>query len=72
MMGNQVAIIERLKQLGVTDVGIVYNFSHARDELHDDTLNFPELWKTIKPYVVTVTLPACRQMETCLSVPGRL
>jgi sugar phosphate isomerase/epimerase len=56
MMDNQVAIIERLKQLGVTDVGIVYNFSHARDELHDDTLNFPELWKTIKPYVVTVNI----------------
>jgi len=35
--GYQVAIIERLKTLGVTDVGIVYNFSHARDELHDDT-----------------------------------
>jgi sugar phosphate isomerase/epimerase len=56
MMDNQVAIIERLKQLGVTDVGIVYNFSHARDELHDDTLNFPALWKTIKPYVVTVNI----------------
>ncbi len=47
MMDNQVAIIERLKQLGVTDVG---------NELHDDTLNFPELWKTIKPYVVTVNI----------------
>ena len=56
MMDNQIAIIERLKELGVTDVGIVYNFSHARDEFHDDTVNFPTLWKEIKPYVVAVNI----------------
>jgi hypothetical protein len=56
MMDNQIAIIERLKQLGVTDVGIVYNFSHARDQFHDDTANFPPLWKKIKPYVVAVNI----------------
>jgi sugar phosphate isomerase/epimerase len=56
MMDNQVAIIERLAALGVTGVGIVYNFSHARDELHDDTVNFPAIWKKIKPYVVAVNV----------------
>ena len=56
MMDNQLAIIGRLKGLGVTDVGIVYNFSHARDELHDDTVNFAPLWKKIKPYVVAINI----------------
>jgi sugar phosphate isomerase/epimerase len=60
MMDNQVAMIERLKGLGVTDVGIVYNFSHARDELHDDTVNFPALWQKIKPYVVAVNISGMR------------
>ena len=33
------------------NVGIVYNFSHSRDELHDDSQHFPQLWQLIKPYV---------------------
>ena len=37
MEENQLAIIGQLKELGVTGVGMVYNFSHARDELHDDS-----------------------------------
>jgi len=56
MMDNQIAIIERLNEIGVTDVGIVYNFSHARDELHDDTIDFPTIWRKIKPYVVAVNV----------------
>lgn len=60
MMDNQVAIIEMLKQRGVTDVGIVYNFSHARDEMHDDSKNFPAIWKKIQPYVVEVNVTGLR------------
>jgi len=56
MMENQVAIIKNLQQRGVRDVGIVYNFSHARDELHDDTKDFPALWTSIRPYVVQVNI----------------
>jgi len=56
MEENQLAIIERLKALGATDVGMVYNFSHARDDLHDDSKNFPQLWKTMKPHVVAVNI----------------
>jgi hypothetical protein len=56
MEDNQLAIIDRLKEMGVTDVGMVYNFSHARDEVHDDTTNFPALWKKIKPYVVAINI----------------
>jgi sugar phosphate isomerase/epimerase len=56
MEENQLAIIGRLKELGVTDVGMVYNFSHARDELHDDSKNFPELWEKMKTHVVAVNI----------------
>jgi sugar phosphate isomerase/epimerase len=56
MLDNQIAIISRLKEIGVTGVGIIYNFSHARDEFHDDTVNFPPLWRKIKPYVVAVNI----------------
>jgi hypothetical protein len=57
---NQLAVIDRLKELGVTDVGLVYNFSHARDELHDDSKNFPELWGKMKEHVVAVNITGMR------------
>lgn len=53
---NQLAVIDRLKGLGVTDVGLVYNFSHARDKLHDDSRNFPELWGKMVGHVVVVNI----------------
>ena len=53
---NELAIIDRLKELGVTDVGMVYNFSHAHDALHNDTTHFPELWKKMQPHVVAVNV----------------
>jgi hypothetical protein len=56
MMDNQVAVIERLETLGVTGIGIVYNFSHARDELHDDSEEFPAIWHRIERYVVVVNV----------------
>jgi len=57
---NQLAVIGRLKVLGVTNVGMVYNFSHARDELHDDSRHFPELWEKIKDRVVAVNITGMR------------
>src|SRR5262249_25421465 len=56
MTENQLAVIQRLKALGVNDVGMVYNFDHARDHRHDDTTHFPALWVKIKPYVVAVNV----------------
>ena len=56
MEENEVAIIQRLKELGITDVGMVYNFSHAHDGQHDDSAHFDEIWKMIQPYVVAVNL----------------
>ena len=56
MMENQLAVIQRLKALGMGDVGMVYNFDHARDGLHDDTTHFPALWAQIKPHVVAINV----------------
>lgn len=60
MEENQLAVIERLKGMGVTGVGMVYNFSHSRDDLHDDSKNFSELWERIKPNVVAVNITGMR------------
>jgi sugar phosphate isomerase/epimerase len=49
---NEVAVIERLKQQGVTGVGMIYNFSHG----HLDLPDFPAIWKRIQPYVVAVNV----------------
>jgi sugar phosphate isomerase/epimerase len=49
---NEVAVIEQLKKAGITGVGMVYNFSHG----HNDIAAFPEIWRRIQPYVVTVNV----------------
>ena len=46
---NQIAII---KELNRSDVGIVYNQHHGHDHLD----RFPELLKTMKPYLYTLNL----------------
>jgi hypothetical protein len=51
---NEVAIIEQLKQLGVTNVGMIYNFSHG----HNDIADFPAIWKRIEPYVRAINVTA--------------
>ena len=52
---NQVAVIERLKAQGVTNVGIVYQFIHAHDEV-DDTVNFSAAWKKMQPHVLALNV----------------
>ena len=49
---NEVAVIERLKKMGVDGVGMVYNFSHG----HGDIARFPDIWKRIQHYVVAVNV----------------
>jgi sugar phosphate isomerase/epimerase len=56
LVENELAILARLQELGVTDVGMVYNFSHAHDEDHDDTAVFPELWARMQSHVVAVNI----------------
>jgi len=53
---NELAVLARLQTMGVTDVGMVYNFSHLRDSTHDDTKKFPEIWAKIKDHVVAVNV----------------
>lgn len=67
---NQLQIIERLKELGINDVGMVYNFHHARDEDHDDTLDFRKIWKRIRPHVVAITVSGLR-FEGQLAYPSQ-
>jgi hypothetical protein len=60
VIDNQLAVLDRLKTMGVNDVGMVYNFSHARDPLHDDSKDFAELWKRIRAHVVEVNVTAMK------------
>ncbi len=49
---NQIAIIGRLRQRGVTNVGIVYNLHHG----HDHVDRFPELLARMKPHLAAINL----------------
>lgn len=49
---NQIAIIERLRRDGVTNVGIVYNFHHGHEHLD----RFAELWPKMQPHLLAVNL----------------
>jgi len=70
LVDNQLAILARLRTIGVTDVGIVYNFSHARDPHHDDTVNFPALWKKIQLHVMAVNITGMK-MEGQIIYPSQ-
>ncbi len=49
---NQLAILERLKKDGVTNVGMVYNLHHGHDHLD----RFAAVLPTIKPYLFALNL----------------
>ena len=49
---NQIAIIERLKRDGITNVGIVYNLHHGHEHLD----RFPALLEKMKPYLLAFNL----------------
>ena len=49
---NQIAIIERLKQDQITNVGIVYNLHHG----HHHLARFKELLKRMQPYLMALNL----------------
>ncbi|HAB16639.1 MAG TPA: hypothetical protein DCE44_09330 [Verrucomicrobiales bacterium] len=49
---NQVAIIERLRSVGVTNVGCVYNFHHAHAHIDDFTAQL----RVLQPYLVAINL----------------
>jgi glucose dehydrogenase len=49
---NQIAIIERLKRDGITNVGLVYNFHHG----HDHIARFTEMFRRMQSYLLCVNL----------------
>ncbi|MGE4179239.1 MAG: DUF6797 domain-containing protein [Limisphaerales bacterium] len=49
---NQLAILSRLRAAGHTNVGIVYNFHHAHDQID----RFPALLAAMKPHLLAVNL----------------
>jgi len=49
---NQIQIIERLKQEGITNVGMVYTQHHGHGEID----RFAELFPKMKPYLLALTL----------------
>ncbi|HOX57695.1 MAG TPA: sugar phosphate isomerase/epimerase [Candidatus Paceibacterota bacterium] len=49
---NQIAVIEFLRQRGVTNVGIVYNLHHGHDHLD----RFPALLSKMKPHLLALNL----------------
>lgn len=49
---NQIAIIERLKERGTTNLGMVYNLHHGHDHLD----RFAELLAKMKPYLLALNL----------------
>jgi sugar phosphate isomerase/epimerase len=57
---HQIAIIERLRRDGLTNVGIVFNFHHWRGSLAE----FPALFKRIQPYLLAVNLNGMRADTT--------
>lgn len=67
---NAIAVVERAKELGARDLGISYNFSHARDEHHDDTVDFPALWSELGPLVSSVNLAGTHFEDGETLLPG--
>jgi sugar phosphate isomerase/epimerase len=53
---NELAILERLKEVGVSNVGLVFNFGHAMGAYPNLLQVFPQIWERIKPYVVAVNV----------------
>lgn len=55
--GNPLNQIKIIKALGADDIGIVYNFHHAHDQIND----FAVLLGKMKPYLWTVNLNGMRE-----------
>jgi sugar phosphate isomerase/epimerase len=49
---NQIAVIERLNQFGIMNVGIVYNLHHGHEHLD----RFPALLEKMKPYLLVLNI----------------
>lgn len=61
---NQVRIIEAL---GTKDIGMVYNFHHARHRIND----FPKLLDLMKPYLSTVNINGMKENGPMIMTVGQ-
>jgi hypothetical protein len=52
---NAVEVVKYVRSIGVRNVGIVYQFIHAHDEV-DDTEHFESVWREICPFVLAVNV----------------
>lgn len=59
---NQIAIIEYLKR---SNIGIVYNFSHAEEQIH----RFPEFYPKILPHLLAINLTGLKGGYPAMVVP---
>lgn len=59
---NQIAIIEHLKR---SNIGIVYNFSHAEEQIH----RFPEFYPKILPHLLAINLTGLKGGYPAMVVP---
>lgn len=70
IMENQLAILRNLEAAGMRDVGLAYNFSHARDANHDDTADFLAIWSAIKPHVWVVNVAGTHMEDGTAILPS--
>jgi sugar phosphate isomerase/epimerase len=49
---NQITILEKLRAMGVTNVGLVYNLHHGHEHLD----RFPALLQKMRPYLVALNI----------------
>ncbi|TWU03968.1 TIM barrel protein [Neorhodopirellula pilleata] len=56
---NLVAVCERLRELGMAHVGIVYNFHHGHSQIDEWAAN----WKLMKSYVLCLNLNGMNRQE---------
>ena len=61
---NQVKIIETI---GSKDIGMVYNFHHARQQVH----HFPALLNLMKPYLTTVNINGMKENGPMILTVGQ-
>jgi sugar phosphate isomerase/epimerase len=64
---HQLAMLAELRERGIDDVGLIYNFSHSSNDHMDDAVDFAATWEGMKEHVravnviVPTELPAWRQ-----------
>jgi hypothetical protein len=54
---NQIRVLKRLEEMGIKNVGLVYNFHHGHAHVKD----FPELARRMKPYLLAVNINGMRE-----------